>query len=129
MSKRRISNVAKSAPVKSRKSNSGSEGKQSDLQQLEKIFELMEKHEVTELEWEKKGERLKLKTRHAIPEHSLSMSGPGIATLASHRVSHEIVAHSEKTLHGTVRADVVSPGPEANTSKTPAVSSSQKQVV
>jgi acetyl-CoA carboxylase biotin carboxyl carrier protein len=40
----------------------------SDLQHLEKIFQLMEKHEVSELEWERKGERLKLKTKQAAPE-------------------------------------------------------------
>lgn len=38
---------------------------QGDLQHLERIFELMEKHEVVELDWERSGERLKLRTAQA----------------------------------------------------------------
>ncbi|MBI2711966.1 MAG: acetyl-CoA carboxylase biotin carboxyl carrier protein [Bdellovibrio sp.] len=45
-----------------------SESRQGDLQHLEQILELMEKHEVGELEWEKSGERIKLKSRHAAYE-------------------------------------------------------------
>lgn len=71
MSKRRINNVAK--PKKAKSSGSGSrvgasDSRQGDLNHLEKILELMEKHEVGELEWEKSGERLKLRTRHAPSE-------------------------------------------------------------
>jgi acetyl-CoA carboxylase biotin carboxyl carrier protein len=37
------------------------------LDHLECVLNLMGKHEIAELEWENRGERLKLKTRHALP--------------------------------------------------------------
>lgn len=39
---------------------------QQDISHLEKIFELMDKHQIAELEWEKAGEKLKLKSRQGI---------------------------------------------------------------
>jgi len=106
--------------------------KQNDLQQIEKIFELMEKHEVTEFEWEKKGERLKLKTRHAHPEHASGMTAPTIAALSSYRVSHETVSHPERGSHGS---GAVSSAPvvqelinKGGASKSATVNSNQKQV-
>ena len=53
--------------------NSKPKDSEADLQHLEKILELMEKHEVTELEWEKKGERLKLRT-HLAPSEMMPIS-------------------------------------------------------
>lgn len=52
-----------------------SDSRQGDLNHLEKILELMEKHEVGELEWEKSGERLKLRTRHA-PAETYQIQAP-----------------------------------------------------
>jgi acetyl-CoA carboxylase biotin carboxyl carrier protein len=121
--------VAKSTTSGSRKgSSTRGESKQSDLQQLEKIFELMEKHEVSELEWERKGERLKLKTRYASPEHALSaMTGPAIAALSSYRVSHE-VSPTEK-LVSSAPASMPASATGAGASKSAAVNANQKQVV
>jgi len=39
---------------------------QQDIRHLEKIFELMDKHQIAELEWEKAGEKLKLKARQSV---------------------------------------------------------------
>jgi acetyl-CoA carboxylase biotin carboxyl carrier protein len=76
--------VSKSKTSNSRSSSKGNTSK--DLLQLEKIFELMEKHEVCEFEWEKKGERLKLKTRHAGPSLShVQMDVPSLAAMATYR--------------------------------------------
>ena len=61
MLKRRINSVAK-AKARSIKKDADSKTIPNDLNQLEKIFELMEKHEVTELEWDRGSERLKIKT-------------------------------------------------------------------
>jgi acetyl-CoA carboxylase biotin carboxyl carrier protein len=38
----------------------------ADLERLEKVFELMTRHHVAELEWEKGGERLHLRTEGAV---------------------------------------------------------------
>lgn len=56
---------------------------QDDLVHLERIFELMEKHEVAELEWERGGEKLKLKTRYASPDSVLLSSSHLPMSLAS----------------------------------------------
>jgi acetyl-CoA carboxylase biotin carboxyl carrier protein len=122
--------VAKLTSSSSKKSSSARSGggKQSDLQQLEKIFELMEKHEVSELEWERKGERLKLKTRYASSESALaSLTGPAFAALSSYRVSHE--TSSEKSVSTSASPVVSTVAPAAGASKSAVVSSSQKQVV
>ena len=48
----------------------------------------MEKHEVCEFEWERKGERLKLKTKHAGASLShLQMDVPSLAAMATYRSS------------------------------------------
>jgi len=100
----------------------------SDLQQLEKIFELMEKHEISELEWERKGERLKLKSKAAISEASLNpLNMPAIAALSSYRVSHETI-QPEKVPQKTLSS---SPEATSTSSKEPskATNANQKQVV
>jgi acetyl-CoA carboxylase biotin carboxyl carrier protein len=43
-------------------SSSGAESGAAELGRLEKIFEMMERHGVAELEWERGGERLKVRT-------------------------------------------------------------------
>ena len=64
------------------------ENTSKDLLQLEKIFELMEKHGVCEFEWEKKGERLKLKTQHSGASLShVQMDVPALAAMATYRSS------------------------------------------
>lgn len=65
--------MAKSKP-KAAGSSSGRGDRQGDLQHLERIFELMEKYEVAELEWERSGERLKLKTCNAASHESFLVS-------------------------------------------------------
>jgi len=47
------------------------------LSHLESVLDLMGKHEIAELEWENKGERLKLKTRHANPYAPVFETAPG----------------------------------------------------
>jgi len=53
-----------------------------DLDRLEKIFKLMERHEVTDLEWEKGGEKLKLRTRHATGTGAVA-AGPAVMAYAA----------------------------------------------
>ena len=47
------------------------------LAHLASVLDLMGKHEIAELEWENKGERLKLKTRHAIAYAPVMDTGAG----------------------------------------------------
>lgn len=54
----------------------------------------MEKHDVCEFEWERKGERLKLKTKHAgasLPH--LQMDVPSLAAMATYRSSSPGMDH------------------------------------
>jgi acetyl-CoA carboxylase biotin carboxyl carrier protein len=55
------------------------ESRHTRLAHLESVLDLMGKHEIAELEWENKGERLKLKTRHAIAYASGVEAGLGHA--------------------------------------------------
>jgi acetyl-CoA carboxylase biotin carboxyl carrier protein len=125
--------VAKPTSANSRKSirkSSRNSEDQTDLQQIEKIFELMEKHEVTEFEWEKKGERLKLKTKHAHPEQSQVMSGPALAALSNYRASQEALAQAEK-VHAGIPAPVIGSldlSQKGGASKSATVNTNQKQV-
>jgi acetyl-CoA carboxylase biotin carboxyl carrier protein len=122
--------VAKSTSSNSQKSQSSrGAGKQSELQQLERIFELMEKHEVSEFEWERKGERLKLKTRHASSEDALAaLSSPAFAALSGYRVSHEM-AHPSQPVQVPSSHPAPTVAPAAGASKSAVVASNQKQVV
>jgi len=115
----------------SKKVASGSRSQQNHLQDLEKIFELMEKHEVAELEWERSGERIKLKTKHAFAaEQMASMASPALAAFSSYRVSHEALPHSpEKALSaGAAPAQHVEATP-AGASKSATLNTNQKQIV
>ena len=52
-----------------------------ELSRLEKIFEMMARHDIGELEWEKGGERLRLRTQsslHAHASHSAHMTAPPV---------------------------------------------------
>jgi acetyl-CoA carboxylase biotin carboxyl carrier protein len=122
--------VAKSTSSNSQKSSSSRDaGKKSDLQHLEKIFELMEKHEVSEFEWERKGERLKLKTRHASSEGALAaLSSPALAALSGYRVANE-VAQAGQSIQVTSPHPAPSAAPAAGASKSAVVGGNQKQVV
>jgi acetyl-CoA carboxylase biotin carboxyl carrier protein len=64
-----------------------SKGGGPDLAQLESVIRLMERHGVTELEWEQGGERLCLRTRAAasaqtqLPQHPM-LNGAPVANFA-----------------------------------------------
>jgi len=68
--------VAKSSTKASSKSSKGTEtptasaATQAELSRLEKIFELMARHSVAELEWERGNERLRLRTQSAVTASS-----------------------------------------------------------
>lgn len=115
---------------KSKASNSRSSNKDNtpkDLLHLEKIFELMEKHEVCEFEWERKGERLKLKTKHSAAPSQVQMDVPSLAAMATYRTSTLGLDH--------LMSDQLKVAPVAHTvahetsAKPAAVSRNQKQVV
>lgn len=76
MSKRRINNVAKAKARNIKKDSGNRKEIPNDLHQLEKIFELMEKHEVTELEWDRGSERLKIKTMNSKESDAPSLRHP-----------------------------------------------------
>ncbi len=75
--------MAKSTPLK--KDRQVESGKQGNLHELEKILELMEKHDVVELDWERGDERLRLKTRNAVSDATAA----SVAAFSGYRVPHE----------------------------------------
>jgi acetyl-CoA carboxylase biotin carboxyl carrier protein len=100
--------------------------RQGDLQHLERIFELMESHEVAQLEWEKSGERLKLKTRHAFMSPSpivapYPMAGMGMPQMASPPMGFPSMEKPAGASEPVV--------PAAGASKSATVNTNQKQVV
>jgi acetyl-CoA carboxylase biotin carboxyl carrier protein len=118
--------VAKSTAGSSKKRNSSRKNGSEDLQQLEKIFELMEKHEVTELEWDRGPERLKVKTRHASADLALR-SALASSELSSFRTFQETSAKTEVVKSAptsTPESDSAS-----SVSKSVVAPSNQKQVV
>ncbi len=142
MLKRRTNKVAKSrlasVSLKKRgsknnlKANLSYADRQSDLQHLERIFELMEKHEVAELEWERSGERLKLKTRYASPEQILvpsSSFSPSSHTNGSLRFAQDMGMDEKSGRMSGI------PNPSGETSqaagapKSPGMGTNQKQVL
>jgi len=88
--------------------SSGRGGKKDDLHELEKILGLMEKHEIAEFEWEGKGQRIKLKTRHAYPDYPAGMAAP--AVVSNYRISHESVSGPEKTVVASAPAQAAQVG-------------------
>lgn len=120
MSKRRINNVSKVTASESKKISSSHGVKEGDLQRLERIFELMEKHEVSELEWDRKGERLKLKTRYASAEGAWLAGGMSAVQHVPARLVHESPAPAKQEV------PVASP---TGASKSATSNPNQKQVV
>jgi oxaloacetate decarboxylase alpha subunit len=49
-------------------------GSSADLDRLEQILGLMDRHQVAELEWENQGERIKLKTHASVAAAALALS-------------------------------------------------------
>ena len=69
--------MTKTARIRSKKSDSSATQKEKqDLLRLERVFEMMEKHEVVELEWERPGERIRLKTCRAGAPHMVYAPAP-----------------------------------------------------
>ena len=67
-----------------------------DLQQLEKVFTLMARHQIGELEWEKNNERLRLRTQSAVAmDHIVTHAAPvahAVLKSPSHSLAPEGVA-------------------------------------
>jgi acetyl-CoA carboxylase biotin carboxyl carrier protein len=102
----------------------------NDLQRLEKIFELMEKHEIAEIEWEKSGEKLKLKTRYAaLVQGSAHLSAPmmAIPTHSSH-LAH-LTPNLEKPSVSAVSTSSSGSPSASGASKSATSNNNQKQVV
>lgn len=80
MLKRLTNNVAKHSKSKSRPSAVPTQPREkldpvsAELLRLEKIFQLMEKHSIAELEWDQGGERLKLKSNHGVATSPFSQA-------------------------------------------------------
>ncbi len=127
--------MAKSKVQNSRKKSSsrGGENQPKDLQNLEKIFELMEKHEITEFEWERQGERFKFKTRQANPEISLSnFAAPAMGHTAQYSLprsgGHDLSRDSMPASSNGAMHSVPAPKAEEK-SKAPEPSHNRKQVL
>jgi acetyl-CoA carboxylase biotin carboxyl carrier protein len=89
-SKKMTEKVVKKA-VKTRHLQKNIEGFELELDHLQKILELLEKHEVSELEWEKNGERIKLKTHHGSMGDALNaINSPLFTSLSGYRTSVEV---------------------------------------
>jgi acetyl-CoA carboxylase biotin carboxyl carrier protein len=134
MLKKRTNKMAKSKPKTSASKSSASGStrgdREGDLQHLERIFELMEKHEVAELEWERSGDRLKLKTRYASPEQLLipSASLGSQASFSYHRAPNENLSSLGRDSGQNAGSASSSSAPAAPV-KSPVQNSTQKQVV
>lgn len=122
-----------SSNLKKPVSDRSGQGK-NDLQHLERIFELMEKHEVVELEWERHGERLKLRTRQFTSEQSVNHSAPSLA-MSSYRPAAAYDSKPnllEKEMHA-VSEPATPPTAEKSSgigaSKSAVANKNQKQVV
>jgi acetyl-CoA carboxylase biotin carboxyl carrier protein len=105
MLKRQTSNVAGS------KSNKKSDS--PDLKKLEDLLKLMERHSVGELEWEKGGERLKLRTSAMMTMDSVS------------------VARTQNVTHAAVSSDKApaAPGAGGQPKTTSGLPPNQKQIL
>jgi acetyl-CoA carboxylase biotin carboxyl carrier protein len=87
--------------------------KQDELTRLEKIFELMGRHGMGELEWEKGGERLRLRTQSAVSARSAQQTS----------VAPQVIHHSAPPAAGpAAKSTDVAPA------KVAAPASNQKQV-
>jgi len=111
--------VAKSTTVRSKKANTTRMGsKPDDLQRLERIFELMEKHEVSEFEWETQGERIHLKTLAGVQSP--------VGAISSYQMAREMTS-VERTQVPSMPAPA--PAASAPASQPGGLKGNQKQIV
>lgn len=103
------------------KSNGKSNGSM-ELERLDRILKLMAEHEVAELEWEKAGERLSLRTKSAFAPSTALGAGPGMVSAP--------VYHPAPALHAPAPAPAA-PAPSASNGKSASggLAPNQKQVV
>jgi acetyl-CoA carboxylase biotin carboxyl carrier protein len=94
----------------------GGKSDHSELERLSHILKLMAEHEVAELEWEKSGERLSLRTKAAFAAPALGVGGA-----VMHVPHHAPAAH--------LPAPAASPAPAAKPSNGSGLAPNQKQVV
>ncbi len=83
------------------------------LSHLESVLDLMGKHEIAELEWENNGERLKLKTRHALAYAPAMEAGSSYSqSYTNQQVSlrSEREAPSEAEVKALLKSPAVLPG-------------------
>ncbi len=106
---------------------SGRQNGSEDLRQLEKIFELMEKHEVTELEWDRGSDRLKVKTRQAYAEKVAGGVVAAPCDTSSLIPSQDLLVQPVKVSEST--GGVISGAEGGSSNKVPNLNSHQKQVV
>lgn len=65
--------------IASKKAVVGRSSSSPELERLEKIMELMARHQMGEMEWEKGGERLFLRTTSAVAAEAVAVAAPVIA--------------------------------------------------
>jgi acetyl-CoA carboxylase biotin carboxyl carrier protein len=94
-----------------------STGSTEDLGRLEKIFELMGRHGVAEMEWEKGGERLRLRTQAGVNAASANMHA---------MMAPQVVHHAASVAPVPVAASAAK---ASDTAPAKAPASNQKQVV
>jgi acetyl-CoA carboxylase biotin carboxyl carrier protein len=120
-----------SSTSKETSSKRGTKNRPSDvssLQNLETILELMAKHDVAELDWNKGGERLKLKTRHAFTEQAMA-AVQSQAGLVGYRHPMESFVPIERAVTSPTSASGAVVEPAVGASKSATLNQNQKQVV
>ena len=105
------------AKTSSKKSQSS--GTAPDLERLSKLLQLIEKHDVAEIEWEKGGEKIRLKTSKAVA------IGGGIGISAEQLASFAASAPRAVAAQSTGAQSSAAPA----AAKPAAAPSNQKQVV
>jgi acetyl-CoA carboxylase biotin carboxyl carrier protein len=100
------------------KSNGSANGSGAELERLSRILKLMAEHEVAELEWEKAGERLSLRTKSAF--------APALG--AGGAVMHApMIAHAPAPAHAPASQPAAAPAPAKGAST--GLAPNQKHVV
>jgi acetyl-CoA carboxylase biotin carboxyl carrier protein len=117
--------VAKSKSKVSKPGKSGrtAENQSKEFDDLERLFELMEKHDIAEFEWERQGERFKFKTTQAVADRGFAGLGSAVLAGASGALAPRVDLVDHHREPQAAQAKVVQAAPGA------AVSTSQKQVV
>jgi acetyl-CoA carboxylase biotin carboxyl carrier protein len=99
-------------------------GSSADLDRLEQILGLMDRHQVAELEWENQGERIKLKTHASVAAAAVALS----------QATHHLPAAAHSQAHAPQMAQVPAPvlpqvpPPTASAPVAKAPASNHKQV-